>query len=204
MLSSGDSDGRHSSAICTTGSLTADVPPLRTAESEQAALVQTLRIRVDDCAREKEQVSQALERLTNLLGQIELDEAREATLKQDAQKALSELQSELDKSQNGLQESTPKLEAARIQLEDAQASSRDADEQAAKSQARLVAAQQNKAQLSSRLNELDRRIAAAQSSLEQLNLEELREQVELSAKVLSANEAELSRLEAAMSLLKPG
>ena len=51
--------------------------------------------------------------------------------------------------------------------------------------------------MSSRLDELDRRIAAAQSSLEQLNLEELREQVELSAKVLSANEAELSRLEAA-------
>ena len=78
--------------------LTADVPPLRTAESEQAALVQTLRIRVDDCAREKEQVSQALERLTNLLGQIELDEAREATLQQDAQQALSDLQSQLNKS----------------------------------------------------------------------------------------------------------
>ena len=177
--------------------LTADVPPLRTAENEQAALVQTLRIRVDDCSREKEQVSQTLERLTNLLGQIELDEAREATLKQDAQQALSELQSELDKSQNGLQESTPKLEAARIQLADAQASSRDADEQAAKSQARLVAAQQNKAQLSSRLNELNRRISTAQSSLEQLNLNELREQVELSAKELSESEAGLTRMEAA-------
>ena len=51
--------------------------------------------------------------------------------------------------------------------------------------------------MSTRLDELDRRIAAAQSSLEQLNLEELREQVELSAKALSANEAELSRLETA-------
>ena len=177
--------------------LTADVPPLRTAESEQAALVQTLRIRVDDCAREKEQVSQALERLTNLLGQIELDEAREATLQQDAQKALSDLQSQLNKSKNSLQENTPKLEAAKTQLAHAQASSRDADEQSAKNQAQLAAAQQNQAQLSSRLDELDRRIAAAQSSLEQLNLAELKEQVELSAKALSANEAELSRLEAA-------
>ena len=144
--------------------LTADVPPLRTAESEQAALVQTLRIRVDDCAREKEQVSQVLKRLHSLLGQIELDKAREVTLQQDAQQALSELQSELDKSENSLQDSTPKLEAARKQLADAQASSRDADEQAAKSQAQLAAAQQNKAQLSSRLDELDRRISAAQSS----------------------------------------
>ena len=177
-------------------SLTADVPPLRKAESEQAALVQTLRIRVDDCAREKEQVSQALERLTGLLGQIELDEAREATLRQDAQQALNELQSELDRSQNSLQESIPKLEAARAQLVHAQASSRDADEQAAKSQAQLAAAQQNKSQLSLRLNELDRRISAAQSSLEQLNLNELKEQVELSAKKLSATEAELTRKEA--------
>ena len=177
--------------------LTAVIPPLRTAENEQAALVQTLRIRVDDCAREKEQVSQVLKRLHSLLGQIELDKAREVTLQQDAQQALSELQSELDKSENSLQDSTPKLEAARKQLADAQASSRDADEQAAKSQARLAAAQQNKAQLSSRLDELDRRISTAQLSLKQLNLNELSEQVELSTKELSESEADLTRMEAA-------
>ena len=50
----------------------------------------------------------------------------------------------------------------------------------------------NKAQLSSRLNELDRRILSAQSSLEQLNLNELKEKVELSTKKLSATEAELT------------
>ena len=177
-------------------SLAADVPPLRKAESEQAALVQTLHIRVDDCAREKEQVSQALERLTNLLCQIELDEAREATLQQDAQQALSDLQSELDRSQNSLQETVPKLEAAQIQLAHAQTSSRDADEQAAKSHARLAAAQQNQTQLSSRIDELDRRIATAQSSLEQLNLGELKEQVEQSAKALSESEAELTSMKA--------
>ena len=176
--------------------LTADVPPLRTAESEQAALVQTLRIRVDDCMREKEQVNQSLRRLSNLLGQIELDEAREATLQHDAQQALRNLQSELARNQNSLQENKPKLEAAKTQLKHAQASSRDADEQAAKSQARLEAARQNQAQLSSRLDELDRRIADAQSSLEQLNLEKLKEQVERSDRALFASEADITHLEA--------
>lgn len=182
--------------------LTADVPPLRTAESEQAALVQTLRIRVDDCAREQEQVNQSLERLSGLLGQIEHDETREATLQQDAQQALTELNAELDKSQDNLKASKPSLEAAKCRLADAQNNSRNADEQAAKSQAKLAATQQNQEQISSRLEELDHRIASAKSALEQLNLNKLKEQAELSAKELAASEAKLTSLEAAHEVVE--
>jgi len=172
--------------------LTADVPPLRQAEAEQAALVQTLRIRVDDCEREQERVTQALDRLTKLLEQIELDAAREKTLQEDAQQAINALQEEQQKQQQSLSESAPLLEQAREKLTAAQASSRDADELAAKSQARLAAAQQNRNQLTARLDELNRRIESLEGALAQLNLDQLQEAVDSSFKALASAEAGLS------------
>ena len=174
--------------------LTADVPPLRQAETEQAARVQTLRIRVEDCEREQERVTQALARLTELLKQIELDATRERTLQEDAQKALQDLQADQDKHQRSLAENKPQLEQARTRLAAAQASSRDADELAARSQARLAAAQRNRDQLSARLEELTRRIETIETSLGQLNLEQLRKTSELTTNALATCEAELNSL----------
>ena len=172
--------------------LTADVPPLRDAEAEQGALVQTLRIRVDDCGREQERVTQALDRLTKLLEQIDRDATRETTLKEDAQQAIAGLQAEQQKQQDSLSEHAPQLEQARADLSAAQTSSRDADELAAKSQARLAAAQQNRDQLTARLDELNRRIDTLTQSLAQLNLDKLQETVTSSAQDLAACEASLA------------
>ena len=172
--------------------LTAEVPPLRDAEAEQGAMVQTLRIRVDDCGREQERVTQALDRLTKLLEQIDRDAVRETTLKEDAQQAIASLQDEQRKQQDSLTEHAPQLEQAKADLAAAQASSQDADELAAKSQARLAAAQQNRNQLTARLDELNRRIDMLTDSLAQLNLDKLQETVTSAAQSLSSCEASLA------------
>ena len=172
--------------------LTAEVPPLRDAEAEQGALVQTLRIRVDDCEREQERVTQALDRLTKLLEQIDRDAARETTLKEDAQQAIAALQEDQRKHQDSLSEHAPQLERAKADLSAAQTSSRDADELAAKSQARLAAAQQNRNQLTARLDELNRRIETITQSLAQLDLDNLQQTVTSSAQTLASCEASLA------------
>lgn len=153
--------------------IAATLPPLRNAEAEQAARVQTLRIELGECDREAERISDALQRLDRQIAQITSDAERESSLHDDAATALKGLKEERDLLAAKSAQDAPRMEAASKAREERRTTSQQAEQQAAEAQTRLATAEQSKNQLVQRQAELERRLKIATEEMEKLNLVEL-------------------------------
>jgi len=153
--------------------IAATLPPLRNAEAEQAARVQTLRIELGECDREAERISDALQRLDRQIAQITSDAERESSLHEDAATALKGLNEERNLLVAKSAQDAPRMEAASKIREEKRATSQQAEQQAAEAQTRLATAERTRNQLIQRQEELERRLKIATEEMEKLNLVEL-------------------------------
>ena len=69
-------------------------------EAEASAEYQRLRLAVEECDKEAQRIETAISQLHAQMAQIESDEARENSLQNDAQKALSDLADEKQQLQS--------------------------------------------------------------------------------------------------------
>ena len=153
--------------------IAATLPPLRNAEAEQAARVQTLRIELGECDREAERISDALQRLDRQIAQITSDAERESSLHEDAATALKGLNEERDLLVAKSAQDAPRMEATSKIREEKRAISQKAEQQAAEAQTRLATTERTRNQLIQRQEELERRLKIATEEMEKLNLVEL-------------------------------
>ena len=153
--------------------IAATLPPLRNAEAEQAARVQTLRIELGECDREAERISDALQRQDRQIAQITSDAERESSLHEDAATALKGLNEERDLLVAKSAQDAPRMEAASKIREEKRTTSQQAEQQAAEAQTRLATAERTRNQLIQRQEELERRLKIATEEMEKLNLVEL-------------------------------
>ena len=149
------------------------LPPLMEKEASAAAEYQRLKLAVEECDREASRIEQAIAQLAAQMGQIENDEARENSLQSDAQKALSDLNTEKQNLQSQLSEQQPQLAASEAALTSAQEKSTSSDQAYASAKASLASFESAKAQHQQRLTQLQSRIAAAEAGLLSLDSEGL-------------------------------
>ena len=156
--------------------------PLMTRQASASAEYQRLKLAVDECDKEAARIDQAIAQLDAQMRQIENDEARETSLQGDAQKALSDLNSEKQQLQTTIADQQPQLTASETALQTAQEASLASDEAYASAKANLASFESAKAQHQQRLTQLQSRIAAAEAGLLALDIESLAQQAEAKTK----------------------
>ena len=149
------------------------MPELRQAETEQAARVQAMRIEINDCDKETTHIAEQLDRLETQLKQIKQDSQAETNLRAEAERMLTDLQTEEIQTQETLTTQTPLKQAAEARRQQAQQASTQSQQRAAECKAQLESAQQAEIQHAARLDELKRRIETASHEAEKLDIERL-------------------------------
>ena len=147
--------------------------PLLQSEAEASAEYQRLRLAVEECDKEAQRIETAISQIQAQMVQIENDEARENSLQNDAQKALSELASEKQERQAQKADQQPQLAARQTALDQARDKSLASDEAYATARANLTSFETAKAQHQQRITELQNRINAAEAGLLTLDVEGL-------------------------------
>ena len=152
--------------------------PLLQSEAEASAEYQRLRLAVEECDKEAQRIETAISQLHAQMAQIESDEARENSLQNDAQKALSDLADEKQRLQSQKADQQPQLAARETALEQARNKSLASDEAYATAKANLTSFETAKAQHQQRITELQNRINAAEAGLLTLDIEGLADEAQ--------------------------
>lgn len=170
------------------------LPPLRLAEAEQAASVQTMRMELEECDRENQRVLAALNRLAQQIEQLTKDAERETHLHDDGMAALTALQAEQDLLQAHQHTHTPDLTQAQSNKDAAQLASTQASIKSTQAQAQLVSAKQSKQQLNQRMHDLTGQIYSATKGLVDLETGQRAEEAKQAGQLRDQGEAESQSL----------
>jgi len=177
----------------------ATLPQLRETEVARAAEFQRLSIGRDELDREEARVRDAIERVTAQQAQMRDDIGREESLRGDAGEAIARLTSEAAALQTQIDDAEPQRTAAAETLVAIRADADAADAALAEAAGRVRAAVSTRDALATRMADLERRIAGAESSLTAISIESLEQAATAAVATLRRADSEADKAAAALA-----
>ena len=182
----------------------ATLPELRETEVARAAEFQRLSIGRDELDREEARVRDAIARVTAQQAQMRDDIGREESLRGDAGDTITRLQAEAAELQRQIDDAEPQRATAAQTLATIRAEADAADAALAEAAGRVRAAVSTRDALATRIGDLQRRIAGAESSLADISLDSLADAAAAATATLSAAEAEAIKTAATLATADEG
>ena len=179
-----DATGHTAQLAAIQAETAAKLPQLRQSEAEAAAEVQRLRLAVADYDKEAERVRLTIAQIDARLRQIDEDAAREASLSEDAGTALASLSAETDALRADIDQTAPEHTQAQQALQQLTNASLEADRLSAELGARFRNAESTKTQLETQIGQLNQRIQDAETTLDEINLDQLADEIDTARALL--------------------